>query len=185
MHALCLCPAAIDYVMPPLVYKFEPGHTRICANIVILDDNLVEDTEYFNISLNSLDGTTGPAMVTIKDNDGKFPRSDLDCKCVGTSLSLSLSSGATISLETTSVSVGEGDEGMTTAVEICVKLSDVMEGLERDVVVNLNTVEGTAGTQHKRFAILHSPSARSLSAWADITIPCTVYYRYGYHGKGV
>lgn len=40
------------------------------------------------------------------------------------------------------VSVTESDEDIS--AQVCVQLRDVMSGLERDVVVNLSTVVGTA-----------------------------------------
>lgn len=46
-------------------------------------------------------------------------------------------------LSQTSVSVPEGNSGNTT-VNMCVGLTDVMGGLQRNVVVNITTQDGTA-----------------------------------------
>ena len=48
----------------------------ICVNVTILDNDVVEDSETFGISVSSSDpnvtlGTTPSATVVILDNDGK------------------------------------------------------------------------------------------------------------------
>ena len=52
--------------------------------------------------------------------------------------------GATVELSDLEVSVSEGNQGFTN-VNICARLTDVQEGLERDVVLLLNSVDDTAG----------------------------------------
>ena len=42
------------------------------------------------------------------------------------------------------MSVTEGDNGEATQASVCVLLTDVQDGLERDVELRLNTVDGTA-----------------------------------------
>lgn len=53
--------------------------------------------------------------------------------------------------EETEISVTESDEDIT--VQVCVELTEVKSGLEREVIVNLNTVIGTASKyqQLKRY----------------------------------
>ncbi len=46
--------------------------------------------------------------------------------------------------------VMEADSGATSSVSVCVELVDTENGLERDVVLLLNTVDETAtGTQYR------------------------------------
>ena len=47
-------------------------------------------------------------------------------------------------MQSISVSVTEGDNGETTQASVCVLLTDVQDGLDRDVELRLNTVNGTA-----------------------------------------
>lgn len=57
-----------------------------------------------------------------------------------------LKTGATVAAHVPTpsgvVSVMEIDEDKN--VQVCVRLTNIMSGLERDVIVNLNTVPGTA-----------------------------------------
>ena len=54
--------------------------------------------------------------------------------------------GATVALQTpTDISTPEGNNGETMTVNLCVHLTNIMGGLQRDVVLNLSTVEMTAG----------------------------------------
>ena len=54
--------------------------------------------------------------------------------------------GATVALQTpTDISTPEGNNGETMTVNLCIQLTNVMGGLQRDVVLNLSTVEVTAG----------------------------------------
>ncbi len=54
--------------------------------------------------------------------------------------------GATLSIVDTELSADEGDEGMEPTVEVCVRVDAVNGGLERDVQVVFNTMDGTATT---------------------------------------
>ena len=57
--------------------------------------------------------------------------------------------GATISLTSgTQQVIDEGNAGLSGDIK-CVSLTNANSGLERDVVVLLNTIEGTAGEQCK------------------------------------
>ena len=51
--------------------------------------------------------------------------------------------GATVQLSQTSTSVSEGNSGNTT-VNMCLELTDAMDGLRRDVIVNIATQDRTA-----------------------------------------
>ena len=53
--------------------------------------------------------------------------------------------GATVSLNETNIVVPEGDYSNTT-VDICVVLANDMEGLQRNVVVNLTMMPETANS---------------------------------------
>ena len=54
--------------------------------------------------------------------------------------------GATVALQTpTDISTPEGNDGETMTVNLCVRLTNVMGGLQRNVELNLTTVEVTAG----------------------------------------
>lgn len=67
-----------------LTYTFLPGQTRICRDITIVDDNVVEDlNENFVLVIDSVSpdvvdptgGDTPTATVTIRDDDGKLENS--------------------------------------------------------------------------------------------------------------
>ncbi len=59
------------------------------------------------------------------------------------------SPGATIDIVSSDVAVVEMDSGATSSVSVCVELNDTDDGLLRDVVLLLNTVDETAtGTQY-------------------------------------
>ena len=53
-------------------------------------------------------------------------------------------SGATVELESAILELNEGSGGMNATIDFCIALTDTMEGLERAVVLNLTTVDGTA-----------------------------------------
>ena len=54
--------------------------------------------------------------------------------------------GATVVLQTpTDISTPEGNDGETMTVNLCIRLTNIMGGLQRNVVLNLTTVEVTAG----------------------------------------
>jgi len=54
--------------------------------------------------------------------------------------------GATVALQTpTDISTAEGNSGEMTPVSLCVSLTNIMGGLNRDVVLRLTTMALTAG----------------------------------------
>jgi len=54
--------------------------------------------------------------------------------------------GAMVTLQTpTDISTAEGNSGEMTPVSLCVSLTNIMGGLNRDVVLRLTTVALTAG----------------------------------------
>ena len=98
------------------------GSTRVCADIRIENDNAVEDTEQFFVSLNVTDESlytgdnseSSSVLVTITDNDR-----------------------VTVSFEREELSVEE-EEG---EVELCVRLLGI---IEKDVIILLAPVPDTA-----------------------------------------
>ena len=50
--------------------------------------------------------------------------------------------GATVSLQNSMVNVSESNG----AVDVCVVLDDVMDGLRRSIILNFTSVEGEAGS---------------------------------------
>ena len=74
-------PVGDDYQQVQLQIEFMPGDTRKEFNVSIVDDNMIEDLESFQLSLSITDDITskgvqlGPndtATVTIIDNDGEL-----------------------------------------------------------------------------------------------------------------
>ena len=68
-----------DYDSGPYSVKFNAGMTEVTLNVSIVDDDILERNEKFNLTVNvsSLPNTVsvgdhGQATVTIMDNDGKY-----------------------------------------------------------------------------------------------------------------
>ena len=64
-----------DYSSLPLDCRLEPGDTSQCVEITITDDDLVELTESFSVSLSTvatLEIVQDTAVVYIEDNDSEF-----------------------------------------------------------------------------------------------------------------
>ena len=68
----------VDYNSGPYTVQFDAGVTRVSFNISVNDDDIFEDSETFNISIDSSSlhkrvtvGDNGHSVVTILDNDGK------------------------------------------------------------------------------------------------------------------
>ena len=59
---------------------FGRGDTRMCVNITIINDNLVESSEMFPVKIANTPGIrAGPdTQVTIVDDDSKCPRMSSD-----------------------------------------------------------------------------------------------------------
>ena len=61
---------------PPAVLTFTSTQFRDCANIAIVDDNLIEGPETFNVILSSnnfqVNILSSTALVIIADNDSKI-----------------------------------------------------------------------------------------------------------------
>ena len=53
--------------------------------------------------------------------------------------------GATVSIPTTSFSLLEGDEGDTTAVDVCIRLDDIQNGLQRQLEYFVTVDLGNTG----------------------------------------
>ena len=55
-----MCVASSDYAPGPHIIEFAPGATEVNKSVNIVNDNLVEDTEFFLWNL-----TISPALVAI------------------------------------------------------------------------------------------------------------------------
>ena len=69
----------IDYGSEPYNVIFHAGETDVTLNISIIDDDILENDENFNVTVNPIllpidviiASNTGYSTVTILDNDGK------------------------------------------------------------------------------------------------------------------
>ena len=68
----------VDYESGPYIVMIPAGMTNVPFYVAITDDNLLEETENFNLTISALSlpnrvAVTNPhqATVTIVDNDGK------------------------------------------------------------------------------------------------------------------
>ena len=64
-----------DYIFNDQTVQFQPGDTQETRQVVINNDNAVEPTEFFRVTLTSTDGnveTQDPTstVISIIDNDG-------------------------------------------------------------------------------------------------------------------
>jgi hypothetical protein len=64
----------IDYVPSSLGLTLYPNETRSCVDIVITDDQIVEETEHFELTLRSdvVSFMRQSTVVVIEDNDCKY-----------------------------------------------------------------------------------------------------------------
>ena len=66
-----------DYISGPYDVIFLSGRTNYVINITIVDDNLLEPVESFNLTIDSLSGDAmignlDHTMISIFDNDGMY-----------------------------------------------------------------------------------------------------------------
>ena len=66
-----------DYISGPYEVLFIGGRTDYALNITIVDDNLLEPVESFNLTIESLFGDAiignlDHTVISIFDNDGKY-----------------------------------------------------------------------------------------------------------------
>ena len=68
-----------DYHSGPYHITFPVGETHFLLNVTIVNDNVLENNETFNLTINSFSlpdnvkvGDPGQATVIIKDDDGMF-----------------------------------------------------------------------------------------------------------------
>ena len=63
-----------DYTFVISEHSFSPTISRVCRDISIEDDTVVEDTEIFTVSLEGINTAmvTDSATVEITDDDGKI-----------------------------------------------------------------------------------------------------------------
>ena len=77
---------AVDFgeLNPPAALVFTDNQQRTCANITIIDDNIVEGPETFSVTLSStnfqVDVLSSNVPVFIADNEGKITRIKFDVK---------------------------------------------------------------------------------------------------------
>lgn len=72
-----------------------------------------------------------------------------------------LSLGVTIELSSAQLSVTEGDDSDTTPLDLCVRLTNIQDSLERDVPLLLNTQTSAAG-ESWQLRIVHEGTCRNL-----------------------
>ena len=67
----------VDYNSGSYAVQFDAGVTRVSFNVVVIDDNILEDNETFNLNINAnllpnrvTIGDHGLSIMTILDNDG-------------------------------------------------------------------------------------------------------------------
>ena len=74
MHMTSLTAADFGELNPPAVLTFTSIQQRACANVVIIDDNIVDPLEFFFVTLSSTNFQVNVlvrnALVIIADNDG-------------------------------------------------------------------------------------------------------------------
>ena len=74
VHTISLTAADFGEFNPPAVLTFTSTQQRACANIVIIDDNIIEQLEFFTVTLSSTNFQVNilirNALVIIADNDG-------------------------------------------------------------------------------------------------------------------
>ena len=137
--------ATVDYVVTSSDLTFNATTSSQTVTIPILDDNIVEGSETIIVTLTSTDSAAilnpSSASVTIEDDDGKRWLY-LHCKvCLSMTVLdciLPPSSGVTIGFNPTTYSVHEDQSSVNVAVFL-------MSGiLARDVIVSLETLNGTA-----------------------------------------
>ena len=66
-----------DYIFSATEQTLSPTISRVCTNISIVDDLVVEDTEFFTVLLESTNNAiiNGSAEVDINDDDGELNQS--------------------------------------------------------------------------------------------------------------
>jgi len=79
VHSFFVIGANKDYFSGPYYIVFTAGMTEAVFNITVNDDDILEGTETFNITINPSSlpnnvtiGGLDEAVVTIVDNDGEF-----------------------------------------------------------------------------------------------------------------
>ena len=168
---ICLLdgPDEADYIpsTASLTFGLSTRNQSVCANFVIVDDNVAEDNEYFLVSLSTSDDADvipgeATAEVVIRDNDGIYlnitvslhsnnrghnmnsGRLHLAHTILFTVASMNATSfviaGVGVRLAENILSVIEGESGDVTLANICVFLVDIHDSLERDVHFNLSII---------------------------------------------
>ena len=64
----------VDFILIKKIVNFQSGETLKNVSITILDDSYVEETEYFILKIESMEGdvtfSVSEAVVAIEDDDG-------------------------------------------------------------------------------------------------------------------
>ena len=64
----------VDFILINKIVNFQTGETLKNVSITILDDSYVEETEYFILKIESMEGdvtfSVSEAVVAIQDDDG-------------------------------------------------------------------------------------------------------------------
>ena len=70
---------SVDYDSGPYNITFSPGITRVPFHVPIIDDNILENDEHFDLIIvdgslpnHIISGGIEMTRITIMDNDGKF-----------------------------------------------------------------------------------------------------------------
>ena len=161
VHTPCvhhlISPAGVDYEAVTTNLTFNASIPTQVVTIPILDDPIVENNEYFHVTLTTFDTavtlTSQTASVTIRDNDSKLRCTSINiscflnlCTCLTTSIIYSFL-GVTIGFNITAYSVNEGAGSVSAIVYI---LSGT---LARDIRVTVFTSTNSAGGRKLEFTL--------------------------------
>lgn len=74
-----------DYLLTKDQLTFTSNQTTDCARVLITDDDLIEDSEFFLLFLNPpetfIDTNISTSMITILDDDGESEQIQLEIMC--------------------------------------------------------------------------------------------------------
>ncbi len=65
------CTAGSDFLQLTETLPIDAGQRRKCTNVLIPEDAVIETTEWFEVTLNTVERAIGSAVVFITDNDGE------------------------------------------------------------------------------------------------------------------
>ena len=73
-YVICVYVAIGDFTIANMMNVIPPGVSEACLQLQAVDDEIVEDDEYFTVTVetgNSNDMVNGTTLLIISDNDGK------------------------------------------------------------------------------------------------------------------